>query len=140
MPETLLSPSQVKLYGREFKGFRFERPSAADVDPNPGTTAKSSADSKEPVPDAGFDLLTNQLLRDGARFARIYGFTYEGNYYALPRPAVFLIHGPGRDVEPRLGSSGRQFGEAGRILTSGMLSVADLHVPWIVRDGGPNAS
>ena len=27
--------------------------------------------------------------------ARIYGFTYEGAYYELPRPAFFLVHGEG---------------------------------------------
>jgi hypothetical protein len=30
--------------------------------------------------------------------ARIYGFTYEGAYYALPRPAIFLVHGSGQQV------------------------------------------
>ncbi len=100
MPETLLSPSQVKLYGREFDGFTIGKLGAEQVDPNPGTTAASCKTSGEPTPDPSFDLLTNQLLRDGATFARIYGFTYEGNYYALPRPAVFLVHGAGRPVEP----------------------------------------
>jgi hypothetical protein len=28
-------------------------------------------------------------------FARIYGFSYEGAYYELPRPALFLVHGDG---------------------------------------------
>lgn len=32
-----------------------------------------------------------------------------------------------------VGSTGVQFGEAGRILASGCYSMADLHVPWIVR-------
>ena len=43
----------------------------------------------------------------GGRFARIYGFSYEGNYYDLPRPALFLVHGEGDLVtqdpaDPRL--------------------------------------
>lgn len=97
MPETLLSPSQLKLYGREFEGFTFERPGAADADPN--APLRDDRKPPAPKPDPSFDLLTNQLLRDGAQFARIYGFTYEGNYYALPRPAVFLVHGPGRKVD-----------------------------------------
>jgi hypothetical protein len=29
------------------------------------------------------------------RLARIYGFSFEGTYYGLPRPSIFLIHGPG---------------------------------------------
>jgi hypothetical protein len=83
MSETLLSPSQVKLYGRPFEGFEITTPKT------PG-----------PPPDPTHDLLTNQLRRADARFARIYGFSYEGNYCALPRPTVFLVHGPGCPVEP----------------------------------------
>jgi len=30
--------------------------------------------------------------------ARIYGFSYEGAYYGLPRPAIFLVHGAGTPV------------------------------------------
>jgi len=29
--------------------------------------------------------------------ARIYGFSFEGTYYDLPRPALFLVHGEGFD-------------------------------------------
>ena len=35
---------------------------------------------------------------DKARFARIYGFSYEGHYYDLPRPTVFLVHGKGHPL------------------------------------------
>ena len=38
--------------------------------------------------------LEDQLTPD-ARFARIYGFSYEGSYYDLPKPVVFLVHGDG---------------------------------------------
>jgi hypothetical protein len=30
--------------------------------------------------------------------ARIYSFSFEGAYYQLPRPALFLVHGPGTPV------------------------------------------
>ena len=30
-----------------------------------------------------------------ARFARIYAFSFEGQYYVLPKPAIFLVHGDG---------------------------------------------
>ena len=39
--------------------------------------------------------LDNQLVED-ARFARIYGFSYEGTYYELPNPTLFLVHGTGK--------------------------------------------
>lgn len=39
-----------------------------------------------------------QLHSDDACFARIYGFAYEGAYYDLPRPTLFLVHGEGELV------------------------------------------
>jgi hypothetical protein len=30
--------------------------------------------------------------------ARIYGFTFEGTYYGLPRPSIFLVHGGGNQI------------------------------------------
>ncbi|WP_420583719.1 hypothetical protein [Ruegeria sp.] len=36
-----------------------------------------------------------EQLDDDAQFARIYGFSYEGTYYELPEPTVFLVHGEG---------------------------------------------
>jgi hypothetical protein len=44
--------------------------------------------------------LRAQLI--GASFARIYGFSFEGAYYDLPRPVLFLVHGEG---EPATKSS-----------------------------------
>jgi hypothetical protein len=46
----------------------------------------------------------NHFLRDqiekigDPRFARIYGFSYEGVYYDMPRPALFLVDGEGEPV------------------------------------------
>ena len=31
-------------------------------------------------------------------FARVYAFSFEGAYYPLPRPSIFLVHGSGRPV------------------------------------------
>ena len=31
-------------------------------------------------------------------FARIYGFSFEGAYYGLPRPSIFLVHGIGQQA------------------------------------------
>ena len=42
--------------------------------------------------------LEEQLLDDDARFARIYGFAYEGTYYELPNPTLFLVHGEGESA------------------------------------------
>jgi hypothetical protein len=39
--------------------------------------------------------LEQQLIIASACFARIYGFSFEGTYYELPRPVLFLVHGDG---------------------------------------------
>jgi hypothetical protein len=88
MSETLLSPSQILLYGRVVKDLKIEAPGKDPADPSP-------------VVQGGANLfLQHQLGRVGKdelkpRFARIYGFSYEGHYYDLARPALFLVHGDG---------------------------------------------
>lgn len=37
-------------------------------------------------------------LADDACFARIYGFSYEGAYFDLPSPTLFLVHGEGMNA------------------------------------------
>ncbi len=44
--------------------------------------------------------LEDQLTSDGAGFARIYGFSYEGAYWELVAPVLFLVHGPGDELTP----------------------------------------
>ena len=39
--------------------------------------------------------LEHQLTAKNAAIARIYSFSYEGAYYDLPQPALFLVHGEG---------------------------------------------
>lgn len=122
MPESLLSPSQIKMFGRLFDGLALRRPSEAEVDPNPAADPVSSPDSPNPPcgspplpdPSASFDLLANQLLRENSTLARIYGYTYEGEYYALPRPTVFLVHGEGRRVDSDLSGMLDRSGVAAR--------------------------
>ncbi|WP_170336064.1 hypothetical protein [Ruegeria arenilitoris] len=40
------------------------------------------------------NFLGDQFL-DGGQLARIYGFAFEGAYYELPEPTIFLVHGDG---------------------------------------------
>jgi hypothetical protein len=42
--------------------------------------------------------IEGQLKAEERCFARIYGFSYEGTYYDLPYPCLFLVHGDGLDV------------------------------------------
>ncbi|HUN45842.1 MAG TPA: hypothetical protein VMU85_04955 [Stellaceae bacterium] len=58
--------------------------------------------------------LKQQLLADGARLARIYGFSFEGHYYDLPKPALFLVHKQGDALEH--GEFGRTTLEAAGVM------------------------
>ena len=79
--ETLLSASAVKLYGRVVKGLTVN------------------------LADARVELGSNRFLRDqldeiknigaGPLLARIYGFSYMGQYTSLTCAAIFLVHGEG---------------------------------------------
>jgi hypothetical protein len=89
MPETLLTQSAVKMYGRLLRGVRLEPLAATDVS------------------DLGFNkFLRKQLMaHNGAQsednepaLARIYAFSFEGAFYNLPRPAIFLVHGDGQPI------------------------------------------
>ncbi len=87
MAETLLSPSNILLFGRELKDLRIEQ-ECKDGNPDrhtPFTVPRKGANRQ----------LEDQLAAKEAKIARIYGFSYEGTYYDLPRPALFLVHGPG---------------------------------------------
>ncbi|MFW8635151.1 hypothetical protein [Cribrihabitans pelagius] len=53
----------------------------------------------------------NRLLEDqiggNAVLARIYGFSYEGSYYELPEPTVFMVHGKGEKAFAASGPNAR---------------------------------
>jgi hypothetical protein len=89
MPETLQSPSCILLYGRL----------VTDLNVGPNAVAAAGPPTTAPPvqpPHLGANAsLQQQLAAPGATIARIYGFTYEGHYYDLSRPALFLVHGPG---------------------------------------------
>jgi hypothetical protein len=89
MPETLLAASEIKLYGRVVGGL------AVDVK---GHTS------------LGNNLFVKkQLEASNARFARIYAFSFEGQYYVLPKPAIFLVHGDGAAAKDVPGVAARDW-------------------------------
>ncbi len=103
MPETLLSPSTVLLYGRVLLDLQF---AYHDPRPGAGTNPATGALGAPPIRESANDFLEDQLRHAVAGqlpgFARIYGFSFEGYYYDLAKPAIFLVHGPGDDPDPRL--------------------------------------
>ncbi|HIP77302.1 MAG TPA: hypothetical protein EYH07_02410 [Kiloniellaceae bacterium] len=88
--ETLLASSQVRLFGREFRGLKLDDEGlGAFNDPKRPQNRNPLTDKLDPELDP--------------RLARIYGFSYEGSYYKLDAPYVFLVHSKGEEVkEPDL--------------------------------------
>lgn len=85
MPEALHSFSNVLLFGEEVSGLEVTDPGAGSKPKRPGANNQLG------------DQLKHKLGDPNAkpRYAKIYGFSYEGHYYDLGRPALFLVHGPG---------------------------------------------
>ena len=106
--ETFLDPSRIHLFGKPFPTLRYDPGPMAGVGPGinpaetefePQTVAPASGGNppEVPVPPGRVE----QALRkvgDGI-FARIYGFSYEGHYYKLPRPLLFLVDDNMRGAE-----------------------------------------
>jgi hypothetical protein len=88
MVETLLSPSRVLMYGRVLQDLVIAQ-KASDLSPGLG----GNKHLEEQI-DAGFADNAKK-----ARIARIYAFSYEGHFYDLAKPALFLVHGPGEPAE-----------------------------------------
>jgi len=106
MAETLLSISEVLLYGRVMADITFNYSVPSEDVPAPGG---NSADACDPPPRLPLKLggnaqLQRQLAVDPATgfvpaFARVYGFSFEGCYYDLDAPIIMLVHGPGAVAE-----------------------------------------
>ncbi|MGH6891817.1 MAG: hypothetical protein ACREEP_06130 [Dongiaceae bacterium] len=101
MAETLLSLSRVLLYGRVVTDLVIQyAPQGTAPVPNSSVIAP---------PRLGANNFLDSQLAAGqiapkdvdqqAKFARIYGFSFEGYYYDLPKPALFLVHGDGTLAE-----------------------------------------
>jgi hypothetical protein len=92
MRESLLSASNIILFGREFPlHWRGCKDPKAEGDVEVFEDAKAIRGANR--------FLRQQLEEPGARLARIYAFSYEGKFYNLPKPAIFLVHGPGKPMK-----------------------------------------
>ncbi|MES0824877.1 hypothetical protein [Ruegeria sp. SCP11] len=78
MTETLLSFSEVLIFGRVIEDLKYE---------DKGKRKKGN--------NKHLDEQFKKSGNDDPVFAKIYGFAYEGTYYDLPEPAIFLVHGTG---------------------------------------------
>lgn len=80
MPEPLLAATSVKLFGQIVIGLTLDLSAAGGGDNGP------------------FKGLADKLKVADPQLARIYGFSHEGQYYDLARPAIFLVKGSGTAV------------------------------------------
>ncbi len=87
MTESLLSPSGVIIFGRVLGGLTLDR---------------------DGIPDTK-SFLGSRLKADNAKFARIYGFSFEGQYVDIVPPAIFLVHDDGTPAENSADVSGLAF-------------------------------
>ena len=97
MPETLLSPSNILIFGRIVEDLQVVVP-GPPPDPRHGPFVQPRTGVHQ--------FLEDQLTGPNSGFARIYGFSYEGRYYDLPWPTLFLVHGPGQPAETAAQSGG----------------------------------
>ena len=81
--ETLLGVSSVYLFGRRL----------SDLVLNP-----NYANSVGPAIGAN-NFLRQQLADPEARLARIFAFSFEGEFFTLSRPTILLVHGLGLDPD-----------------------------------------
>jgi hypothetical protein len=95
MQERLVASSNVMLFGRVVQDLQVV--GAAPVGLGDNRLLERQLDPGE-----------NPVL------ARIYGFSYEGRYYDLPKPTIFLVHGQGTPVPQPPPQNLTDTGEAAR--------------------------
>ena len=89
MSETLFASSSVRLFGHKFEGLHLVKEEGQDA--LKGAPSVLRALQEQLKRRNGLENATPEL-------ARIYGFSYLGNYYKLAEPTVLLVHGEGAEV------------------------------------------
>jgi hypothetical protein len=84
--EPLLAAGGVKLFGQKVVGL--------DIDLGKASSGLAGLPQK----------LTKAMA--APTLARIYGFSYEGRYYEMARPAIFLVEGNGTAVDKTMATTG----------------------------------
>lgn len=126
--ETLFEPTRIWLFGKPFPTIEYVQTSMTGAGDVAGagadaTHANEFAPYTAPVAGTELGMPPRRIERALRRrqpnaaqnqpavepiFARIYSFSFEGHYYNLPRPLLFLVYGDGavnnarRPEEPRV--------------------------------------
>lgn len=119
--ETFFEPTRIWLFGKRFTSIEYKR----------DTMSREWSDYKAPAPTTDLPMPPRRIERALRRqaihwtgnqvdevispiFARIYSFSFEGNYYNLPRPLLFLVTGPGTKPTTKLRHPERDFSASER--------------------------
>jgi hypothetical protein len=104
MTESLLSPSNILLYGRSLKDLQVVHQGDAKA----GSQTEEQVHQPFTSSRGGTNNFLQEQLKDStSQLARIYGFSFEGQYYDLGKPALFLVHGPGEVADRAVGTDAR---------------------------------
>jgi hypothetical protein len=88
--ETFLEPTRIFLFGKPFPTLVYDpRPMGPEFEAL--NVPEDGADL--PMPPGRVEQALRQAAEAEGHFARIYGFSYEGQYYKMPRPLLFLVRG-----------------------------------------------
>ena len=93
--ESLVSQSAVRLFGRPFAALTIEENSAGLFRRNQRAADAPPSPFRNPLVDK-----LDPANSPSPRLARIFGFSFEGHYFPLRAPALFLVHGEGIKVTP----------------------------------------
>src|SRR5688572_26843899 len=105
--ETFFEPTRVWLFGKHYNSLEYVR----------NTMDEEFVRYKTPAPGDDLPIPPRRIeraLRRGETenktpiFARIYSFSYEGHYYNLPRPLLFLVYGAGNYIDPKSQTAGKK--------------------------------
>lgn len=96
--DTLASDSTIRLFGRVMWDIVLKQ-----QDRRPAYDGPDPADSLKPpaLPPrlSRNSFLVEQLSKSDANLARIYSFSYHNELFDLTKPAIFVVHGKGTDIE-----------------------------------------
>ena len=100
MAENLARASRILLFGRVVEDVQINASRGS------GSSAKRAAKSTSLEPQGVDHALADQIAAEGSCLARVYAFSYEGGYYELARPALYLVQGAGDEVLSTIETTG----------------------------------
>jgi hypothetical protein len=112
MIETFLETTRIFLFGKPFPTLRydpepkeFEASTVSAPISEENLEAEATVQVDVPMPPGPVEEALRKMDDEGI-FARIYGFSFEGHYYKMPRPLLFLVRNRGSSRRPEEPVSG----------------------------------